>query len=206
MAESLNRHKERGRTDRAELNALLDQVPWGTLVAVRDGRPFVVPMLFARDGDRLLFHGSTGAGLLRYVALGGPVAFSVTSIDGIVVAHTTFSSSANYRSVVIHGQVEVLADGDRWDALDLLSNRMLPGRTDEVRPMNNKEIAATTVLSLPIGENWTMKARSGFKAPDTEPFEAWTGVVEMRTAYGPAIPDEDGVGRELPASVRSLLD
>ena len=47
----LGRHAERGRTERAELDALLDEVLAGTLSTVVDGRPWVVPMLFARDGD-----------------------------------------------------------------------------------------------------------------------------------------------------------
>ena len=112
-AERLGRHAERGRSERAALDALLDEVLAGTLSTVVDGRPWVVPMLFARDGDQVLLHGSTGAGALRQVAAGAPAVLSVTVVDGLVVAHTTFESSANYRSAVIHGELTPLGDAER---------------------------------------------------------------------------------------------
>jgi nitroimidazol reductase NimA-like FMN-containing flavoprotein (pyridoxamine 5'-phosphate oxidase superfamily) len=100
---------------------------------VVDGDPWAVP-LFARDEDRLLLHGSTGAGALRHVTAGAPIAFCVTAIDGVVVAESTFESSANYRSAVLRGHVRNLRDDERARALDRLSERILPGRTTEVRP------------------------------------------------------------------------
>ena len=133
--ERLGRHAERGRSERDALDALLDEVLAGTLSTVVDGRPWVVPMLFARDGDRVLLHGSTGAGALRQVAAGAPAVLSVTVVDGLVVAHTTFESSANYRSAVIHGELTPLGDAERTTALELLSERLIPGRTAEVRAM-----------------------------------------------------------------------
>ena len=117
--ERLGRHAERGRSEREALDALLDEVLAGTLSTVVDGRPWVVPMLFARDGDRVLLHGSTGAGALRQVAAGAPAVLSVTVVDGLVVAHTTFESSANYRSAVIHGELTPLGDAERTTALEL---------------------------------------------------------------------------------------
>ena len=132
--ERLRRHAERGRSEREALDALLDEVLAGTLSTVVDGRPWVVPMLFARAGDRILLHGSTGAGALRQVAAGAPAVLSVTVVDGLVVAHTTFESSANYRSAVIHGELTPLDDAGRTTALELLSERLIPGRPAEVRP------------------------------------------------------------------------
>ena len=119
----LGRHAERGRQERAELDALLDEVLAGTLSTVVDGRPWVVPMLFARDGDRVLLHGSTGAGALRHVAAGAPAVLSVTVVDGLVVAHSTFDSSANYRSAVIHGELRPLDGEHRTEALTRISER-----------------------------------------------------------------------------------
>ncbi len=126
-AERLGRHAERGRSEREALDALLDEVLAGTLSTVVDGRPWVVPMLFARDGDRVLLHGSTGAGALRQVAAGAPAVLSVTVVDGLVVAHTTFESSANYRSAVIHGELTPLGDAERTTALELPLGAAHPG-------------------------------------------------------------------------------
>src|SRR5882724_11810145 len=95
--DQINRHRERARHERAEL------------YAVADGRPWVVPMLYGRAGDRILMHGSVGAGALRYVATGTPAALCVMHIDGWVYAHTLFDSSANYRSAVVHGELRALS-------------------------------------------------------------------------------------------------
>lgn len=202
----IGRHPERGRDDRASLDALLDDVPYGVLATVHAGAPWLVPLLFARDGDRVLLHGSTGAGTLRYVAHGEPIAFAVTSIDGIVVSHTTFDSSANYRSAVIHGVPEALTGDEAWEALTLLSDRLIPGRTSEVRDITKKEQAATVAIALPIvaGE-WTMKVRSGGPGEADEKTDAWRGVVDIHREYGPAHPHEDSVSRPIPPSVRRLL-
>jgi nitroimidazol reductase NimA-like FMN-containing flavoprotein (pyridoxamine 5'-phosphate oxidase superfamily) len=87
--DQINRHRERARDERAELDAVLDAGHHvGTLSTVADGRPWVVPMLYGRAGDRILMHGSVGAGALRYVATGAPAALCVMHVDGWVYAHT----------------------------------------------------------------------------------------------------------------------
>ncbi len=184
--ERLRRKPERGASDRAELDSLLDEVLAGTLSTVVDGRPWVVPMLFARDGDRVLLHGSTGAGALRQVAAGAPAVLSVTVVDGLVVAHTTFDSSANYRSAVIHGELTDLTGSDRARALTRISERLVPGRTSEVRPSTAKEEAATLAMALPITDGrWVLKVRSGGPTPpDEDPEGAWCGVVPLRVVAG----------------------
>ncbi len=94
--DQINRHRERARDERADLDAVLDAgYHVGTLSTVADGRPWVVPMLYGRAGDRILMHGSVGAGALRYVATGAPAALCVMHVDGWVYAHTLFDSSAN---------------------------------------------------------------------------------------------------------------
>lgn len=205
----LGRHAERARAERAQLDALLDEVLAGTLSTVVDGRPWVVPMLFARDGDRILLHGSTGAGALRQVAAGAPAALTVISLDGLVVAHSTFDSSANYRSAVVHGELETLAAEDRTRALELLSDRLLPGRTREVRPMTRREQAATLAMALPIVEGrWLLKVREGDPTAPEEDTDAWCGVVPLRTVAGAPVPAPwtAEAGTEVPASVRTLVD
>lgn len=202
----IRRHRDRSRSDRADLDALLDTVPTGTLSTVVDGRPWVVPMLFARDGDRVVLHGSTGAGALRHVAEGAPAAFCVMALDGVVVGPSTFSSSANYRSAVVQGHVTPLEGVDKASALDALADRLIPGRTAEVRPMTDKELAATTAVSLPIVEGeWLLKTRTGPPSTPEEPTDAWCGVVPVTTVHGIPEPAEwTGPDAEVPASVRSL--
>ncbi|QBJ95127.1 pyridoxamine 5'-phosphate oxidase family protein [Rhodococcus sp. ABRD24] len=202
----LRRLTERGRTDRAELDAILDATPVGTLATVVDGLPWVVPMLFARCGDRILLHGSTGAGALRHVAAGSPVALSVTLLDAIVVADNLFSSSANYRSAVVRGNLTVLRAAESESALVALSDALIPGRSTEVRASTGKELAATLAVALPIEPGgWTVKVRDAPPSEGDGNSETWSGVVPLRTVAGapvraPWVSDQASV----PASVQAL--
>ena len=205
----LRRLTDRARSERAALDALLDEVLTGTLSTVVDGRPWVMPMLFARDGDRVLLHGSTGAGALRHVAAGAPAVFSVMVVDGLVVAHTTFDSSANYRSAVIHGVLTPLTGEDRETSLDRISERLIPGRTAEVRPMLPKEVAATLAMELPITVGqWVLKARSGGASVPDEETDAWSGVVPLRVVAGDPEPAPWSVeaATPVPASVSAFVE
>lgn len=204
----LTRKPDRGQGGIAALNQLLDDVLVGTLSTVLDGQPWSVPMLFARDGDRLLVHGSTGAGALRHLASGAPVAFCVFTMDGLVVAESAFESSANYRSAVIRGTARPLAGDEAWEALELLTDRLIPGRSTEVQAMTRKEVAATTVLELLIEDGgWLFKQRTGWPGEPAEPTDAWMGVVPLSTVAGqpvaaPWIDDDAAV----PASVSAFTE
>jgi len=187
----IRRHPERARTQRAELNAVLDAGEHvGALATVVDGLPWVVPMLYARVGDRILLHGSTGAGALRHVAAGASAALCVTHVDGWVYAHTLFDSSANFRSAVVRGTLTRLSGDDAAEALTQFSDGVFPGRSGEVPPHSGKHLAATQALALYIVEGqWTVKVRD--EAPgepganEVVAADLWTGVVPMRTVCGP---------------------
>ena len=201
---TLHRHPERAG-DRALLDRLLDEVLVGTLSTVLDGLPWVVPMLFARVGDDVLLHGSTGAGALRHVAAGAPAALCVMALDGLVVAHSTFDSSANYRSAVVTGALTPLEGVDQQRALDVLSDRILPGRTGEVRGSTRKEWAATQAMALPIVDGqWMVKARTGGPSEPDEPTDAWCGVVPMRVVADEPVAAPWSASTPVPESVRRL--
>lgn len=202
----IKRHAERSRTERDELYAVLDAGMVATLATVVDGLPLAVPMLYARVGDRVLLHGSTGAGSLRQVAAGAPAALSVAMIDGVVVADNLFNSSANYRSAVVRGTLTAVPAEEASAALDALSERLIPGRGVEVAPHSRKELVATLAVALPILDgHWTVKVRTGGPGePDVDP-DAWAGVVPMHTVYGDPIPASwVAEGTPIPASVSRL--
>ena len=203
---AVRRKPERSPADRLLLDHVLDTVLAGTLCTVVGDEPWAVPMLFARDGDRVLLHGSTGAGALRHVASGAPAALSVISVDGMVVAHSTFDSSANYRSAVVRGRLEPLTGDARWQALQRLSERLVPGRTSEVRDMTAKETAATLTMAMPITDGgWTVKVRTGPPGAPEEDTDAWSGVVPFRLVAGEAEPAPwVPAGAPLPPSVQRL--
>ncbi|ANS79439.1 Pyridoxamine 5'-phosphate oxidase-related, FMN-binding [Serinicoccus hydrothermalis] len=197
------RKPERYTDERARLDELLDGVPVGVLSTVHEGLPWSVPMLVARDGDRVLLHGSTGAGALRHLRVGAPITLTVMALDGLVVAESAFDSSANYRSAVLRGTAVELAGDEAAAALERLTDRLLPGRTDEIRGSTRRELAATTCLVLPIEEgSWLFKERTGGTDPSTDP-EVWSGVVPLRLVAGMPEPTA-GVTAPTPGSVQAV--
>ena len=184
----LTRMKEKRRSDRAELDRLLDEELVGTLATVTtDGRPWAVPMLYARDGDRLLLHGSTGAGALRRVAEGAEAVLAVHAIDALVLATSLFEHSANYRSAVVRGPLVRLTGDEALAALDALADVLVPGRRVEVRGNLRKEVVATTVLALDItDDSWLLKVSDGDvdEELDVVPDDVWTGILPLHRSFG----------------------
>lgn len=203
---TVTRLREKASTDRATLDALLDEAVVGHLALVRDdGVPVVLPTAIARDGDRVLMHGSTGSRWMRSAAAGSPVSLAVTLLDGLVVARSAFESSMHYRSAVLFGRCEVVDGAEQRRALDVITEHLLPGRVAEVRASTARELAATLVLALPITE-WSLKVSDGWPddPADDVAGDAWAGVVPLRISRldpRPA-PDLRG-GIPLPPSVYS---
>jgi nitroimidazol reductase NimA-like FMN-containing flavoprotein (pyridoxamine 5'-phosphate oxidase superfamily) len=202
---TLRRLAERGIEDMATIHAILDEGLVCHVAYVTEGRPVVLPTLYARDGDRLLLHGSNSMGLARAVRAGSPLSVAVTHFDGLVVARSAFNSSANYRSVVIHGQGEILEDSGKEQALNLLVDRFIPGRLDDIRASTAAEIRQTSVIALPLDEV-SAKAREGGPKDDASDLDSdtWAGVLPFFTAVGEPQPAPDlRPGIETPDYLRS---
>jgi nitroimidazol reductase NimA-like FMN-containing flavoprotein (pyridoxamine 5'-phosphate oxidase superfamily) len=203
----LTRLREKARTERADLDRLLDAARVGHFgLTDPDGHPVVIPTAIVRDGDRVLAHGSTGSRWMRRLAEGVPTCLAVTALHGLVVARSAFESSLHYRSAVLFGACRALGDEEKDAALDVITEALLPGRTAEIRRPSARELAATLVLALPIAE-WSLKISE--KWPEDPPEDvvgdAWAGVLPMTTAYGVPRPAPDlRAGIPLPDSVQRL--
>ncbi len=189
------RLKERASAEREMVHAILDEGYVCHLGFVRDGAPVVLPTLYARVGDRLYAHGSTGSRPLRGAGrdAGLPVCLTVTLVDGIVLARSAFHHSINYRSVVVHGTAHEVTDpAERAAALDALVDHVVPGRADDSRRANARELAATAVIRLDLAEV-SAKVRSGGPSDDEEdlalPF--WSGVLPVTHGRGTPVPADD---------------
>lgn len=204
----VTRLREMQDTSRERLDELLDSTPLATIALVRDGHPVVFPTGFARLGDELVIHGSTGSPWLRALAEGASAAVSVTALDGVMVARSGFESSFRYRSAAIFGVFEVIDDGDKVRYLDALVDSFIPGRVAELRESTRKELAATQALRLPIGDaNWSLKISAGWPEDPEEDIASgvWAGVVPMTVSYGAPLPAPDNLpGTPTPSSVRAL--
>jgi nitroimidazol reductase NimA-like FMN-containing flavoprotein (pyridoxamine 5'-phosphate oxidase superfamily) len=201
---TVRRLPDKAVTDRTVLHAVLDAGLVAHLAVVDDdGQPYVVPVAYARDGDRVLVHGSTGSRLFRGLAAGAPTCLTVTLLDGLVVARSAFESSMHYRSVMVLGRCTVLHGAAKATAVQVLTEHLLPGRWAEVRPPSRKELAATTVLALPLDE-CSVKVSAG--PPDDPPEDlarpVWAGTVPILESFGAPVPAPDlAPGRPVPTSV-----
>jgi nitroimidazol reductase NimA-like FMN-containing flavoprotein (pyridoxamine 5'-phosphate oxidase superfamily) len=193
-------HRDRGAADRILAESLIGHV--GALDP--QGRPVVLPVAVAPDGDQVLFHGSTGSRMFRALASGGPMCLTITHVDGLVLARSAFESSMNYRCLVVLGTAQVLDGAQKERALRTLTDHLTPGRWDSLRPMRAKEVAATTVLALPLVE-FSVKIREGGpEDPDDADWPVWAGSLPIRVSAGPAIPEPGSEQRMAPALPRAL--
>jgi hypothetical protein len=209
---TLHRHRERGSADRADLYAVLDAGLICHLGVIADGVPLVLPTAYGRDGDTLYLHGSSANGAFGAAAgqpgRGQKVCVTVTHMDGIVCARSVFSHSVNYRSAVVFGTATRVTDEDeRWQALRLITDHLVPGRWAAARQPTRKEMAATAVLSLPLAEA-SVKIRTGMPKDEPEDLglDVWAGVLPMTVTWGD--PQPDPLLREeipVPAHIRDAV-
>ncbi|HET8739233.1 MAG TPA: pyridoxamine 5'-phosphate oxidase family protein [Acidimicrobiia bacterium] len=187
----IRRLPERAVDDRAVIHDILDESFVCHAAYVTEGRPVVIPTLYARDGERLLLHGSNSMGLAKAVRAGSPLSVAVTLLDGLVVARSAFNSSANYRSVVVHGDGRLLEGEEKRTALEVIIDRLIPGRLAEVRASTDAEIRQTSVIELGL-EEVSAKVRSGGPDDDEADLDepVWAGVVPFRLVAGEPVPDE----------------
>lgn len=189
------RSADRASYDHDLVHSILDESYICHLGFVRDGAPVVLPTLYARVGQRLYVHGSTGSRPLRGARQddGLAVCLTVTHVDGIVLARSAFHHSINYRSVIVHGTAYQVTDpAERAQALDAIVDHIVPGRAADSRRANAKELAATAVVSLDLDE-LSAKVRTGGPNDDPEDLALphWAGVLPVSRTYGALVPSDD---------------
>ena len=185
------REPDRGMYDRETVNQILDE---GFLCHVGfsvDGQPFVIPTSYGRKDTSLYIHGSAASRMLRQMKQSVPVCVTVTLLDGLVLARSAFNHSMNYRSVVILGSATLVDDpAEKLAALRLLAEHIIPGRWEDSRQPNERELKATSVLRVPI-EEFSAKVRTGPPIDDDEDysFPTWAGVVPLQVPVGLPLAD-----------------
>jgi nitroimidazol reductase NimA-like FMN-containing flavoprotein (pyridoxamine 5'-phosphate oxidase superfamily) len=163
-------------------------------IAIADaaGQPYLMPVAFARDGDHVLVHGSTGSRLFRALAAGSPACLTVTILDGLVLARSAFESSMHYRCAIVFGSCEVVPPDEALRGFEVLTEHLMPGRWAQLRLPTTKELAATTLLRLPLTE-WSVKVSDGWPDDPVEDLHepVWAGVVPIESAFGAPLPAPD---------------
>jgi uncharacterized protein len=200
----VRRLPERAAYDRATVHAILDEGFVCHVGFVVDGQPYVIPTGYARVGETLYLHGSTGSRLGLRPDM--DVCVTVTLLDGLVLARSAFHHSMNYRSVMAVGRTRPVTDpGEKEAVLRALVDHVVPGRSDAVRGAERRELAATAVLALPLDEV-SAKVRTGPPKDDEPDYDlpVWAGTLPMTLTPGDPEPDPAlDPSVPLPAHVRS---
>ena len=193
---TLRRKPDRSIDDRQAIHALIDEAVYCHVGIVAggatDAHPVGIPMLHARQGERLLLHGSPASRLLRTARDGVDLCATITLSDALVLARSGFHHSMNYRSVVVLGRAtEVIDHDEKVEALDRFVEHAVPGRTARIRPATTQEVKGTLVLSVPL-DDCSMKVRSGPPIDDETDMDSdtWAGLIPLDQGVGIAIPDE----------------
>jgi nitroimidazol reductase NimA-like FMN-containing flavoprotein (pyridoxamine 5'-phosphate oxidase superfamily) len=202
----LNRISYKASHEVSDLYSVLDSNLVAHVALVQDGRPLVIPMAYGRVDDIIYLHGSSGSRLMRLLENEPEVCVSITELTALKVARSTFNSGMHYRSVVIFGRASLVSDEKKDEALNALSDAMIPGRVAEVRASTKKELAATVIVSLPLDE---CSVKISVNEVDDDEGDlnqgTWAGIVPLVTTIGEPIPaDDEAAGLEVPASVRNL--
>ena len=201
----VQRHADREVRDRLDIEKLLDSqyVAHVGFIDPDINSPFVIPMGFARNGNRILIHGSTGSRIMMAIAEGIDLCVTVTQLNAIVVARSAFNSSMNYESVMIFGKARVLNESEKEIALERITTKLIPGFWDYARPMTKKESAATMIVELTL-DKVSAKARSGEPADDEEDIQLplWAGLLPLTTTRGAPVTSNNARGIPIPPHIR----
>ena len=189
----IKRLPKRGQYDRETIYRILDEALICHVGFVDKRQPYVIPINFARMGDNIVLHGAKASRLLKHIEAGHPICVEATIIDGLVLARSVFHHSVNYRSVVVFGKGHLIQDEqEKLAALRAVTEHLIPGRWQEARLPNHKELNATGVVSIRI-EEASAKVRVGPPIDEEEDYAlpVWSGVLPLQEM--PLIPIQDEV-------------
>ncbi|MET0621685.1 MAG: pyridoxamine 5'-phosphate oxidase family protein [Pyrinomonadaceae bacterium] len=188
---TLRRLPKRGSFERVTVNEILDEGFVCHVGFVLEGQPFVIPTAYGRVGETLYLHGAKASRMLKALASGGEVCVTVTLVDGLVLARSAFHHSINYRSVVVFGRTRLVeSEDEKGAALEAFTEHVCRGRWADVRWPTPEELAATTVVALPLAEA-SAKVRTGPPIDDDEDYAlpVWAGVLPLSVEPGEPVPD-----------------
>ncbi len=205
---TLRRISHKASNEQADLYSILDENLVAHVGVVENGQPLVIPMTYGRSGNTLYLHGSTGSRLMRLLADNANVCISITELNALKVARSTFNSGMHYRAVVIFGKAKLVSDEEKLVALNTLSDGLIPGRNLEARPTTKKELAATIIISVELNETSVKISRNEVDDPEEDMNKGyWAGIIPIKSIASDAIPaDEESARLPVPPSIRKFIE
>lgn len=202
MRTTPSRYPKRAHHDAETIYPILDEALFCTMSFVWEGRVRSIPQSIVRLDDAVYFHASVGSHFFRSLAQLDEVCITVMLADEIVVAKSAFEHSINYRSVVLWGKPEVIDERDeKYAAFQTLTEKMVPGSWDYLRPMTDKEMAKTLAIKVPISEA-SAKIRQGPPSDEVSERPIWTGLIPIKPVRGIPVPGPGAVGVDVPGHLR----
>jgi len=201
----VKRAPKRGHYDQKTINEILDASQICHIAFNHSGHPVSIPTLFGRSGNKIYIHGASVSRMMVELEKGLDLSLSAALMDGLVLARSAFHHSMNYRSVVVFGKAVLVHDEQKNEALRAISDHLIPGRWEEVRTPNAKELKATKVLEISLDEA-SAKIRTGGPVDEKEDYDldVWAGVLPFKNIVQEPVPDDQlKSGIEVP---RSVLD
>jgi hypothetical protein len=196
----VRRLPDRASYERADVYGIVDAAFTCTVGYIIDGRPYVTPTAHWRDGDRVFWHGSTASRFVRSV-VGQEACLSVHLLDGLILARSGFEHSMNYRSATLFGRVEAVADEHKSAALNAFIDKLVPGRSAELRAPTAAELKQTTVLAMNVEEaSAKMRAKGVADKPEDVEAPVWAGILTVDTRLSELLADVDLPVRAAPSA------
>ncbi len=189
----LNRRPDHGSFDKETIYKIIDEALYCHVSFLQDDKPFVIPTIHARMDDKIILHGAKASRMLKHISAGNEVCIAITLMNGLVLARSVFHHSMNYRSVVLFGSGEEVTDANiKFNAFHAITNHIMPGRWDDARRPNKKEMDATVVVSIKIDEA-SAKIRTGAPVDDAEDYDlpVWAGVLPIIPMFSEPVHDPD---------------
>lgn len=201
------RGSKRAQYDKELIYNILDshficQIPY-----TFEGTSIVIPTAYGRKGDTVLIHGSLKNRMMLSLLDYEKVSLNITHLDGIVLARSVFHHSVNYRSVNVFGKARLIEDdAEKMEALEIITENIIPGRWNEARIPNQKELDGTLVMAIDI-EDASAKVREVEAADEAADYDldVWAGVLELEVQPGRLVPNSDcKAGLPEPASAKNF--
>jgi len=185
---TISRERHKGHYDAPTIYSIIDEALYGVVSYAVNQEPFAIPTGHVRLDNKIYIHGSVGSHFLRTLTPGLPVCLTFTLMDGLVLARSAFDSSVNYRSVVVFSQATLEpAKQTKLQVLQAFTNKLMPGRWQDLRPPTEKELAKTSIMSFEIQEA-SAKIRQGPPIDGEEGHQVWHGHIPLKSVYGAPVP------------------
>lgn len=190
---TINKSPQKTCTDQQQLHQIIDESLMAHVAIQEAHGPVVIPMLAWRVGELVYVHGAKNSRLIKQLKKGEPSCLTFTLFDGWVLARSAFHHSAHYRSAVVFGAFSIVADQHEKDRiLNHFLEQIAPARTTEARLGNERELAATELLSIPLTEA-SVKVSNNPPSDDAADLDlpVWAGIMPYKTVVGPLVPAPD---------------